>query len=112
MHRYMWSFDGKKFSEVKAPIEFEYGERLRLILVNDTMMAHPIHLHGMFVELVNGNGSYNPRKHTVTVKPAERLMVDITASEPGLWAFHCHLLFHMTAGMMRAVRVTNPGNAA
>ncbi len=112
MHRYMWSFDGKKFSEVKAPIEFEYGERLRLTLVNDTMMAHPIHLHGMFVELVNGNGSYNPRKHTVTVKPAERLMVDITASEPGLWAFHCHLLFHMTAGMMRAVRVTNPGNAA
>lgn len=112
MHRYMWSFDGLKFSEVKAPIQFQYGERLRLILVNDTMMAHPIHLHGMFVELVNGNGSRNPRKHTVTVKPAERLMVDITASEPGLWAFHCHLLLHMTAGMMRAVRVTQPENRA
>jgi len=66
----------------------------------------------MFVELVNGNGSYNPRKHTVTVKPAERLMVDITASEPGLWAFHCHLLLHMTAGMMRAVRVSEPENRA
>ncbi|MCH8158396.1 MAG: copper resistance system multicopper oxidase [Proteobacteria bacterium] len=112
MHRYMWSFDGLKFSEVKAPIQFQYGERLRLILVNDTMMAHPIHLHGMFVELVNGNGSRNPRKHTVTVKPAERLMVDITASEPGLWAFHCHLLLHMTAGMMRAVRVSEPESHA
>lgn len=105
MHRYMWSFDGIKFSEVKGPIEFAYGERLRMILVNDTMMSHPIHLHGMFVELVNGNGAFNPRKHTVVVKPAERLAVDITADEPGLWAFHCHLLYHMHAGMMRAVRV-------
>lgn len=105
MHRYMWSFDGIMYSEVKGPIEFEYGERLRMILVNDTMMSHPIHLHGMFVELVNGNGEYNPRKHTVVVKPAERLAVDITANEPGLWAFHCHMLYHMKAGMMRAVRV-------
>ena len=105
MHRYMWSFDGIKFSEVKGPIEFELDERLRLIFVNDTMMAHPIHLHGMFVELVNGNGAFNPRMHTVTVKPAERLVVDVTADEPGLWAFHCHLLYHMKAGMMRAVRV-------
>lgn len=105
MHRYMWSFDGIKFSEVKGPIEFEYGERLRMILVNDTMMSHPIHLHGMFVELVNGNGAYCPRKHTVVLKPAERLSVDVTADEPGLWAFHCHLLYHMKAGMMRAVRV-------
>lgn len=112
MHRYMWSFDGIKFSEVKGPIEFEFGERLRMILVNDTMMSHPIHLHGMYVELVNGNGAFNPRKHTVVLKPAERLMVDITADEPGLWAFHCHLLYHMKAGMMRAVRVAPAGNTA
>lgn len=112
MHRYMWSFDGIKFSEVKGPIEFELDERLRLVLVNDTMMAHPIHLHGMFVELVNRNGAFNPRKHTVNVKPAERLVVDVTADEPGLWAFHCHLLYHMKAGMMRAVRVAPRGGKA
>lgn len=106
MERYMWSFDGLKFSEVHAPIQFHYGERLRLILVNDTMMAHPIHLHGMFVELVNGNGTFNPRKHTVALKPAERLAVDITADAPGDWAFHCHLLYHMQAGMMRTVSVS------
>ena len=107
MHRYMWSFDGIKYSEVTGPIDFSYGERLRMVLVNDTMMSHPIHLHGMFFELVNGNGDYNPRKHTVIVKPAERLAVDVTANEPGLWAFHCHLLYHMKAGMMRAVRVSD-----
>ena len=106
MHRYMWSFDGIRFSEVDGPIEFRYGERLRLTLVNDTMMAHPIHLHGMFVELDNGNGAHNPRKHTVTVKPAEKLSVNITADEPGLWAFHCHLLLHMSAGMMHSVKVS------
>ena len=105
MERYMWSFDGIKYSEVDGPIRFHYGERLRMVLVNDTMMSHPIHLHGMFVELVNGNGRHNPRKHTVVVKPAERLEVDITADEPGHWAFHCHMLYHMKAGMMRSVRV-------
>ena len=105
MERYMWSFDGEKFTEVEGPIQFEQGERLRMVLVNDTMMAHPIHLHGMFVELVNGNGSFNPRKHTIVVKPGERLAVDITADAPGLWAFHCHLLYHMKAGMMRTVFV-------
>jgi len=107
MERYMWSFDGVKYSEVDGPIRFDYGERLRLVLVNDTMMSHPIHLHGMFVELVNGNGRHNPRKHTVVVKPAERLAVDITADEPGHWAFHCHMLYHMIAGMMRSVLVTD-----
>lgn len=112
MHRYMWSFDGIKFSEVEGPIQFEYGERLRLVLVNDTMMSHPIHLHGMFVELANGNGAHNPRKHTVVLKPAERVAVDITADEPGLWAFHCHLLYHMKAGMMRAVLVSSDGDSA
>lgn len=105
MERYMWSFDGIKYSEVDGPIRFAYGERLRMVLVNDTMMSHPIHLHGMFVELVNGNGRHNPRKHTVVVKPAERLELDITADEPGHWAFHCHMLYHMKAGMMRSVLV-------
>lgn len=107
MHRYMWSFDGLKFSEVSGPILFRHGERLRLVLVNDTMMPHPIHLHGMFMELVNGNGAFNPRKHTVVVKPAERLSLDITADAPGHWAFHCHLLYHMHAGMMHSVRVVD-----
>jgi CopA family copper-resistance protein len=107
MERYMWSFDGLKFSEVTGPVEFLYGERLRLMLVNDTMMSHPIHLHGMFVELVNGNGSFNPRKHTVVLKPAEKISVDITADAPGNWAFHCHLLYHMMAGMMRMVSVVD-----
>lgn len=109
MERYMWSFDGIKYSEVDGPIRFRYGERLRLVLVNDTMMSHPMHLHGMFVELVNGNGRHNPRKHTVVVKPAERLEVDITADEPGHWAFHCHMLYHMKAGMMRSVLVEDTG---
>jgi CopA family copper-resistance protein len=106
MDRYMWSFDGKKFSEVKSPIPFTYGERLRLIMVNDTMMEHPIHLHGMWMQLENGAGSLTPRKHTVSVKPAERLSVLITADAPGRWAFHCHLLYHMEMGMFRVVEVS------
>ena len=106
MERYMWSFDGKKFSEVKGPIPFNYGERLRLIMVNDTMMEHPIHLHGMWMELENGHGENIPRKHTVSVKPGERLSVLINADAPGRWAFHCHLLYHMDMGMFRVVEVT------
>jgi CopA family copper-resistance protein len=106
MERYMWSFDGKKYSEAKEPIHFSYGERVRLILVNDTMMEHPIHLHGMFMELENGQDDYLPRKHTINVKPAERLSLLITADEPGRWAFHCHLLFHMDMGMFRVVEVS------
>ena len=105
MHRYMWSFDGVKFAHVEEPIRFTLNERLRLTLVNDTMMSHPIHLHGMFMELDNGNGVRNPRKHTVIVKPAEKLSLLITADEPGHWAFHCHLLYHMKAGMMHSVKV-------
>jgi len=105
MERYMWSFDGVKFSEITAPITFHEGERLRMNLVNNTMMNHPIHLHGMFFELVNGGGSHKPRKHTVIVKPGERLAVDITADNVGDWAFHCHLLYHMHAGMMQVVSV-------
>lgn len=105
MERYMWSFDGLKFSEVDEPIKFYKGERLRLVLVNDTMMPHPIHLHGMFFEVVTDSHHYKPRKHTIVVKPGEKLAVDITADAVGDWAFHCHLLYHMLAGMMRIVSV-------
>lgn len=86
-------------------IRFDEGERVRLTLINDTMMPHPIHLHGMFFEIDNGAGMHKPRKHTVIVKPAEKLSVDITAEHVGDWAFHCHLLYHMHAGMMQVVSV-------
>lgn len=105
MERYMWSFDGIKFSEVIDPIVFNEGERVRMTLVNDTMMSHPIHLHGMFFDLVNGGGDHKPRKHTVIVKPGEKLSYDVTAEHIGDWAFHCHLLMHMHAGMMQVVSV-------
>jgi CopA family copper-resistance protein len=108
MNRYMWSFDGKKYSEAKDPIRFRYGERVRLTFVNDTMMEHPLHLHGMWMHLENGAGAHLPRKHTVIVKPAERLSVAVTADALGPWAFHCHLLFHMDAGMFRVVEVSEP----
>jgi CopA family copper-resistance protein len=108
MQRYMWSFDGKKYSEAREPIHFRYGERLRLTFVNDTMMEHPLHLHGMWMHLENGAGAHLPRKHTVIVKPAERLSVAISADAPGRWAFHCHLLLHMEAGMFRVVEVSEP----
>ena len=106
MQRYMWSFDGKKYSDAKKPIPFYYGERLRWTWVNDTMMEHPLHLHGMFMELDNGRGAHKPRKHTVILKPGERLSVEINVDAPGLWAFHCHVLYHMEAGMFRVISVT------
>jgi len=112
MERYMWSFDGVRFSEVDGPIVMSYGERVRLVLVNDTMMEHPIHLHGMFVELDNGSGHKRPLKHTINIKPGERVAVILTANEPGDWAFHCHLLYHMVAGMMRVVSVRRDGDGA
>lgn len=105
MERYMWSFDGVKFSEVKDPIIFHQGERVRLTMINNTMMPHPIHLHGMYFELVNGGGDHSPRKHTVIVKPGEKLSVDISAEHVGDWAFHCHLLYHIHAGMMQVVSI-------
>ncbi len=111
MERYMWSFDGKQFHEVDGPIEFYHQERLRLILVNDTMMNHPIHLHGMWMELENGHGRRIPRKHTINVMPAARVSALITADAPGRWAFHCHLLYHMEMGMFRVVRVNQEGSA-
>ncbi len=105
MERFMWSFDGKKFSDGVDPIVFYKDERVRLTMVNDSMMAHPIHLHGMFFDVVNGSGDHKPRKHTIIVKPGEKLSVDITADAVGDWAFHCHLLYHMHAGMFRIVSV-------
>ena len=113
MERYMWSFDGKKFSAVSDdPIRFAYDERVRVTLVNDTMMAHPIHLHGHFFELVNGKDSARqPLKHTVIVQPGGTATFDLTANEPGDWAFHCHLLYHMHAGMFQIVTVASPSEA-
>lgn len=105
MERYMWSFDGVKFSEITKPITFMQGERVRMTLVNNTMMPHPIHLHGMFFDLVNGGGNHSPRKHTVIAKPGEMLSLDISADHVGDWAFHCHLMYHMHAGMMQVVTV-------
>ncbi|VVT05441.1 copper resistance system multicopper oxidase [Erythrobacter sp. EC-HK427] len=107
MERYMWSFDGRQFSAVTDdPIRFAYDERVRVKLVNDTMMAHPIHLHGHFFELVNGADQlHQPLKHTVVVQPSGTATFDLTANEPGDWAFHCHLLYHMHAGMMQVVTV-------
>ena len=107
MERFIWSFDGKKFSQDPQPIHFRTGERLRWTFVNDTMMEHTFHLHGMWMHLENGKCELLPRKHTVLVKPAERVSVAITADAPGRWAFHCHLLLHMEAGMFRVVEVSD-----
>lgn len=107
MERYMWSFDGKKFTAVTDdPIRFGFDERVRVKLVNQTMMAHPIHLHGHFFEMVNGaDHMHQPLKHTMVVQPGGTATFDLTANEPGDWAFHCHLLYHMHAGMMQVVTV-------
>jgi CopA family copper-resistance protein len=110
MERYMWSFDGVKMSDARAPIPFVAGERVRVRLINDTMMGHPIHLHGHFFELVTGHADHAPRKHTVVVQPGGTATFDLTADAIGDWAFHCHLLLHMHAGMMRIVSV-RPGGA-
>jgi len=107
MERFMFSFDGKKFSQHPGPYRFRYRERLRLWLVNHTMMGHPIHLHGMWMQIENGRSHDRlPYKHTVFVKPGEKLPVLITPIEKGDWAFHCHFLYHMDAGMFQVVRVT------
>jgi FtsP/CotA-like multicopper oxidase with cupredoxin domain len=111
MQRYMWSFDGRKFSEA-TPLEFRQGERLRLVLVNDSMMTHPIHLHGMWSELEAPGGVFQVRKHTVLVRPAQKLSYSVSAMLAGRWAYHCHLLYHMEAGMFREVEVAPPGAGA
>jgi CopA family copper-resistance protein len=111
MERYMWSFDGQMYSAVgDNPIRFAWNERVRVKLVNNTMMAHPIHLHGLFFELVNGaDPAHQPRKNVVVVQPGASAQFDLTANEAGDWAFHCHLLYHMHAGMMQTVTVMGPG---
>ncbi|MBA2918765.1 copper resistance system multicopper oxidase [Sphingomonas sp. MAH-20] len=105
MERFMWSFDGVKMSDHMEPIPFLQNERVRVNLINDTMMGHPIHIHGHFFEMVTGHGDHAPRKHTVIVQPGGKVTFDLTADAVGDWAFHCHLLFHMEAGMMRVVSV-------
>jgi CopA family copper-resistance protein len=104
MQRFIWGFDGKKFSQ-SEPLHFDLGERLRIVLSNDTMMAHPIHLHGMFGELEAASGEVMARKHTFVVQPGKQLSYLVTADNPGQWAYHCHLLYHMEAGMFREVVV-------
>jgi CopA family copper-resistance protein len=105
MERFIWGFNGEKFSSAE-PIQLKLGERVRFILVNDTMMAHPIHLHGLWSELETGAGEMRPYKHTVNVKPGERLSYLVSADTPGRWAYHCHLLYHMESGMFREVVVS------
>jgi len=113
MERFMWGFAGRKFSELVEPIRFERDERVRVTLVNDSMMAHPIHLHGHFFELVTGGpAGHQPLKHTVNVPPGGKVSFDLTADNPGDWAFHCHLLLHMHAGMFNVVTVRPMEGAA
>ena len=104
MERFIWGFEGKKFSE-SEPIALRFGERVRITFINHTMMEHPLHLHGMFMELENGAEGLAPLKHTVTVKPGEKISVLVTADARGDGAFHCHLFYHMEAGMFRVFSV-------
>ncbi len=107
MQRYFWSIDGVKFSDAE-PIRLKYGERVRFTFVNQTMMSHPMHLHGMWMQLDTGKKKFNPLKHVVNVPPGQTLSVDVPADAMGEWAFHCHLLYHMMTGMMRKVIVEGP----
>jgi FtsP/CotA-like multicopper oxidase with cupredoxin domain len=108
MERFAWGFDGWKYSEGPPPYSLRTGERVRITLVNDTMMTHPIHLHGHFFELVHGPVGHMPRKHTVNVLPGGKVTFDLTANE-GDWAFHCHMLYHMHAGMFQVFKVRGAG---
>ena len=105
MERFIWGFNGEKFS-ASQPIAMKLGERLRVVMINDTMMEHPIHLHGLWSELENGHGAHAPYKHTIIVKPSERVSYLLSADTPGKWALHCHLIYHMEAGMFRTVVVS------
>ncbi|HRN76517.1 copper resistance system multicopper oxidase [Ottowia sp.] len=105
MERYTWSIDGQRFTDSK-PVHFRYGERLRVILHNDTMMTHPMHLHGMWQELESPKGEFLARLHTIPVQPAQRLSFLVTADALGRWVWHCHLMFHMDLGMFREVVVS------
>ena len=112
MERYMWSIDGETLSDGVSPIPFRLNERVRVNLINDTMMPHPIHLHGHFFELITGDPGHRPRKHTVNVLPGGKAAFDLTADGEGDWAFHCHMLLHMHSGMMRVVTVRREGASA
>lgn len=111
MEKFAWSFNGIKFSDAE-PLRLTYGERLRITLVNDTMMTHPIHLHGMWSDLEDENGQFQVRKHTIDMPPGTRRSYRVSADALGRWAYHCHLLFHMEMGMFREVRVDEPESAA
>ena len=104
MERFVWSFDGIKFSDAE-PIRLTYGERMRIVLVNDTMMSHPMHLHGMWSDIEDDDGRFHLRKHVVDMPPGTRRSIRVRADALGRWAFHCHLLYHMAAGMFRELRV-------
>lgn len=104
MEKFAWSFNGVKFSDAE-PLRLKYGERIRIVLVNDTMMTHPIHLHGMWSDLEDENGQFMVRKHTIDMPPGSRRSYRVTADALGRWAYHCHLLYHMEMGMFREVRV-------
>lgn len=104
MERFAWSFNGIKFSDAE-PLRLKYGERMRIVLVNDTMMTHPIHLHGMWSDIEDDRGQFHVRKHTIDMPPGTKRSYRVTADALGRWAYHCHLLFHMEAGMFREVRV-------
>jgi CopA family copper-resistance protein len=104
MEKFAWSFNGRKFSDAE-PIRLTYGERVRIVLVNDTMMTHPIHLHGMWSDLEDEAGNFKVRKHTIDMPPGSRRSYRVTADALGRWAYHCHMLFHMETGMMREVHV-------
>ena len=105
MERFMWSMDGQQLSESPEPYRLARNERVRMRLINDTMMTHPMHIHGHFWQVVNGQGANQPLKHTVRVLPGSYIDLDMTADAPGDWAFHCHLLYHMHAGMMRVIKI-------
>ena len=104
MEKFAWSFNGQKFADAR-PLRFNYGERLRIVLVNDTMMTHPIHLHGLWSDLEDEQGNFLVRKHTVDMPPGTKRAYRVRADALGHWAYHCHLLYHMEAGMMRTVEV-------
>ena len=104
MQRFIWGFDGKKYTEV-GPIDVRLGERFRLRFINDTMMSHPIHLHGMWSDVEDEAGAFHLRKHTVDMPPGTKRSYRVRADALGRWAYHCHLLYHMESGMMRLFRV-------
>lgn len=104
MEKFAWSFDGIPFASAQ-PLRLNYGERVRIVLVNDTMMAHPIHLHGLWSDLEDANAAFQVRKHTIDMPPGTRRSYRVRADALGRWAYHCHMLYHMESGMMREVQV-------